>query len=578
MVSLVSSVLAMIAQGFISALARKVTEETWAKLQKDPATTTLKQAIGSAITKYAFGNTRLVLASALIGEDTILADPLVEAELAQIVLFDREPNTELLGRKWKAALEQTTPIQWLNYDFSAEATLLLSHLRVELRGTSVFRPVFDAKTLDAIAADAQASAQSLGRIESDLDSLISLLNARFGELARAFANATPRIYEQIRDYTQYIAEKTHGFVGRQFVFDAFTQFIHDSPRGYFIVRGDPGIGKTALTAQLVKVHGYIHHFNIRREGINRADAFLKNICSQLIATFQLDQSFLPAEATQDAGFLNRLLKEVSEKLERSGADERCILLIDALDEVEEGGAGSGVNPLYLPTMLPPRIYLLVTMRRAHMSLRIECEHRILDIEHDGKGNIRDVHDYVQQSLDTPGIRAYIATQGITTNEFVDLIVAKSEGNFMYLRYVLPEIESGAYTSLSYDALPQGLQNYYESHWHRMRKQANEEWFAYKLPVIIALTVTKQPISIDLLMDFSGVSERPRVRAVLDEWFQFLHSEDVPYNGGLQRRYSLYHASFHDFIAEKEEVADEQVSQKAAHKKIADVLWAELFDE
>ena len=39
-----------------------------------------------------------------------------------------------------------------------------------------------------------------------------------------------------------------------------------------------------------------------------------------------------------------------------------------------------------------------------------------------------------------------------------------------------------------------------------------------------------------------------------------------------------HASFHDFIAGKEEIEDADVSQKAVDKKIADALWKEIFDE
>lgn len=147
---------------------------------------------------------------------------------------------------------------------------------------------------------------------------------------------------------------------------------------------------------------------------------------------------------------------------------------------------------------------------------------------------------------------------------------------MYLHYVLPEIEHGYYTDLGLDALPAGLQNYYEDHWRRMRGKDEEAWFKYKLPVVMALTVVKEPVSIDLIADFSKVQERARVREVLYEWGQFLHEEQIPYEGGLQKRYHVYHASFHDFIAKKEEVEDERVSRKEAHKQIADVLWSELF--
>src|SRR5215469_11055035 len=106
---------------------------------------------------------------------------------------------------------------------------------------------------------------------------------------------------------------------------------------------------------------------------------------------------------------------------------------------------------------------------------------------------------------------YITAQGIDDPRFIRLMVEKSQGNFMYLRYVLPEIESGAYQDLVLDAIPTGLMNYYEDHWRRMRGRDEQAWFEYKLPVVMALTVVKEPVSINLLEDFSGVHERARIR-------------------------------------------------------------------
>jgi hypothetical protein len=95
---------------------------------------------------------------------------------------------------------------------------------------------------------------------------------------------------------------------------------------------------------------------------------------------------------------------------------------------------------------------------------------------------------------------------------------------------------------------------------------------------MALTVVKEPVSIDLLSDFSDVNERSRIRAVLNEWSPFLHEDEVEHEGTTQKRYRVYHASFHDFIAAKEEVADERVSRHDANEKIANKLWTDLFGE
>lgn len=252
--------------------------------------------------------------------------------------------------------------------------------------------------------------------------------------------------------------------------------------------------------------------------------------------------------------------------------------VDALDEVDEAALSAGANLSYLPMALPPRVYIVVSTRKIPIGLRIDSEQVTLDIEHDSAGNISDIREYVQQSLGRQEIKDYIISQNITPQSFVDLLTMKSEGNFMYLHYVLPEIEAGAYKDTRLDAIPVGLQNYYEDHWRRMRGRDETGWFEYKLPIIMALTVVNEPVSIDLIADFAEVPQKSRIRTVLQEWEQFLHIENVEYEGAQQRRYSMYHASFHDFIAKKEEVADERVSRKDAHRKIADKLMTDIFPE
>jgi hypothetical protein len=385
---------------------------------------------------------------------------------------------------------------------------------------------------------------------------------------------SPEIRAGIIDASRFVAEKTAGFVGRQWLFDAIHRFTREKPRGYFILRGDPGIGKSAFLAQMVKREGYLHHFNLRAEGIRSPERFLSNICSQIISTYGLEHTFLPPEATRDARFLNLLLEKISTRL---GPGERAVLLVDALDEADSTNLALGANPLYLPMILPSGIFLVVTSRRQTLGLRIDCEQQTLDIEQDSVGNLADVREFVESRLPLPGVRSYILAQGLDDVAFVAHLVEKSQGNFMYLRYVLPEIENGVYKDRDFADLPEGLQNYYEDLWRRMRSRDEDAWFAHQLPVLVALTVIKEPISIDLIQKFAGVEERRRIRAVLNEWEPLLYTASAKdEEGHVRKRYRLYHASFHDFVAAKDELADERVSLKGANARIADVLLEEMY--
>ncbi len=567
-----SAVLGIAAEACLSKLTENVTGELYQKLKGDPVKKAYKHALGTAVRRYATGE-RLPLARPLLDRKGILADSVVAAELAQLLRWEREPNTELIGQKWQAALNRPPTAR----NFSEEARLLVSYLEQELRSSDVFRPVFEARDLNAIKTSEEQSVESLANIEAQLEGLTTLLDARFGALLDTFArSASSGIRNQIRDFTLYLEEKTRGFVGRQWVFNAIERFIDVYPSGYFYVIGEPGIGKSALAAQWVKQHGYVHHFNIRAEGINRASTFLANVCAQLIAAYELDYTGLPPNATDDANFLIKLLGDVSDKL---ASGERCVIAVDALDEVDRIGIPAGANLLCLPLTVPKGVYIVATMQPDPvLKPRVDGPQDELVIAHDSSQNLTDVADFLQSVTARPGIQAYLAAQKIEPHAFVVMMVRKSEGNFMYLHHVIPEIERGAYKDLRLDKLPKGLQGYYEDHWRRMRGQDEEVWFKYKLPVIIALTVVPAPVSLDLISDFSKVDDRRRIRAVLQEWTRFLHFEDVEYEGGLQRRYRLYHGSFFQFIAAKQEIADERVDLTAAHRQIADELSKDLFVE
>jgi hypothetical protein len=573
------SVLTTVGKKVLDSVAGKATGQVsdalLSKLRGDPSKKAFQRALGEAVQRYAKGD-RLPLAAPLVNKPPFLADPEVVKELSCLVGFEREPNAQLIGEHWKRTMSDVPR----NVDFTKEAKLLLSYLEQSLRGTDVFRPVFEQKSLAAIAASTTISDEALDEIERSLESLLTLIDSTFGEMTRVFSEATPKIKDQIADFTTFIEDRTRGFVGRQFVFDAFDEFMQMNDNGYFLLTGDPGIGKSAISAQLVKTRGYVHHFNIRAQGINTASAFLQNVCAQLIAVYELSYSTAVAENAQHGNFLGKLLREISTKLE----GKKAVIVVDALDEVDS--IGPGINPLELPIVLPNGIYIFVTLRKDTKRPRADSFFTF-PIIHDSALNTADVQAYVDQALERPGTKSYLASQKISDAEFAEIMAKKSEGNFMYLHYVIPELESGAYKDMALHALPAGLRNYYEDHWDRMRAADKEAWLSYKLPIVMALTRVKLPVSIDLIGKFSGVEERSRIRGVLRDWGQFLHEEVVDNGDEPQKRYRIYHESFLDFIAELDEVKDsagdranrgQGVSIKSVDKKIADVLWQDLYGE
>lgn len=365
-----------------------------------------------------------------------------------------------------------------------------------------------------------------------------------------------------------VVDATRDFVGRAYVFDAVERFLAANASGYFIVQGDPGFGKSTLLSEYVRRTGCIAHFNIRSLGVTAPAHFLQNVCAQLIADAALPYTSLPSGATSDGAFLLRLLREARQQLP---PDERLVIAVDALDEVDTSAQSDGANILFLPTTLPDGVYFVMTRRNADVTLMTHAPQQLLDLTAHAAENRGDIEAYLWNALRRPALRAWVAGHGLTDADFVATLADLSESNFMYLHYVLPELESGAYKDLSLDRLPIGLQSYYEDHWRHMGMTATP-LPRTKIRIIYVLCEARQPISRQLLSRFATDDrmqiDELAVQEVLEEWRQFLRAQQ----DGDEARYALYHASFSDFLHRKDIVRATGTTIEGINELIAAALW------
>lgn len=361
-----------------------------------------------------------------------------------------------------------------------------------------------------------------------------------------------------RSFDNLIAEQTKGFVGRQFVIDELEVFLSDEEyeSGYFIIKGEPGIGKSALMAYLIKTSGYIHHFNIGLQNINKAHQFLESVCAQLISRFELEHPTWPPDANKDGAFFNQLLAEASNKLKEN---DRLVIVVDALDEVEISGQPPRANVLYLPPFLPPKVYIVVSTRIKH-DIRLQVTNsREFELLSDSRYNSQDVRKYIRQNLDKQMLQR-ISSWEISLGEFIDTMLQKSEGNFMYLRYVLPAVKEGRFVEGTVHQLPKGLLGYYRSHWRQMKNQDSTIFDTLCQPVVCVLAAVKEAVLIDQVAAYTKIASH-KIRDVIREWREFLYKE---FNDQQQPLYRVYHKSFQDFLREE---VDPQL--KTYHRMIAD---------
>ncbi|MEG4166482.1 MULTISPECIES: NACHT domain-containing protein [unclassified Microcoleus] len=371
----------------------------------------------------------------------------------------------------------------------------------------------------------------------------------------------PLVAPYPEEFRSLIEEKIRRFCGRGFVFETFEQFITENPHGYFTIVGDAGMGKSSIVAKYVWEHKSPCYFNILVERRNRPELFLKSIRRQLIDRYQLQNS-------EDAD-LPTLLAQVAGKLT---AGDRLVIAIDALDEVEQE---PGVNLLHLPKNLPNNVYFMLTRRPYSYDkkqLLVDVPVKELDLRDKEyvDFNQDDIKEYIRYAINTDPeytdkLTNWIKARNISDTTFVEQVANKSEKNFMYLRYVLPAIAKGDYNDLSLKQLPDGLQEYYQSHWVKMGMEAKPGQLMEMVLYILLEIAT--PIPCEMISGIAEVDEYEVAQVLEKKWVEYLKKQNVDE----EICYSIYHASFLDFLKGKREMNPTRPIFQEVHQRIVEYL-------
>jgi hypothetical protein len=361
------------------------------------------------------------------------------------------------------------------------------------------------------------------------------------------------IESDIISFGNFMRERTKDFVGREFIFAAIDQRIADPefPAGYILIRGEPGIGKTSVLAQAAQTRGYAHHFNIVSDNVRSSAQFLRNACAQLIVRYDLPFSTLPPNTIENSKTLENILGLAVTRAAEKG-ESPVVLLVDALDEAEEPAAG--VNRLSLPRILPAGAYVVASIRK-NVELHLDVDQRAGDIllEKDSSDNESDIKAYIRAFVQRHWevMEDRLAEWKASQEDFAKIVWRQSEGNFMYLHYVLPDIRSGRIKRESLaqlEELPQGLSSYYSRHWNAMRDRDKERFRRLQRPILCVLATAREAVSaavvaqwINESKSFDPVDVRD-VEEVFEEWAEFIHEEP-----GSPPRFRLYHNSFLEFL-------------------------------
>jgi hypothetical protein len=367
------------------------------------------------------------------------------------------------------------------------------------------------------------------------------------------------------------------FTGRGWLVGEIDEFIRGHDRGYILLEAEAGMGKSSFLAWLARERGYAHHFVRLMADPNDVGTALRNLASQVIRAWDL-QTSAPGGVLQPStgrpDFFDSLLYEAADRRDELHPGEPIVIIVDGLNETVPP---QGVNPLGLPAMLPPGVYVLASQRPVEVPLRVRVDRIVLTIDRAGDHNREDVAAYLEGVAGQPDMAALLEAAGVPSRRFVETLLERSGGVWIYLHYIVAEVRRGVRSPLALDELPATVWQYYAEFWLGWRRRHDDRWADADLPLLAILGAAAEALPATTIAELAGIDQVEDVEELLgDAWRPFVEMHDAVD----ATAYRVFHDSLREFLsgdgpledltaAERSFAAQLERATRRAHGTIAD---------
>lgn len=329
-----------------------------------------------------------------------------------------------------------------------------------------------------------------------------------------------------------IEQKSHSYIGGEETLQAFESFCGSHRRGYFIICGSPGQGKTALACRIISSGHYAHHFINRMGGRDEPRLILLSLLAQLDPA--------GGEALRSES-LATLTKAFEDCLRRASTTQRgLVLVIDALDELPENAP----DPPFLPAeTLPDGVFVVLTSRPGYLLGRLR--QRLFALPHE----VFTLHPLSLEVMQAIILRSRPGTSAAE----LERIAEASQGNPLYLQAVLDQFRTNP--SFDLTKLPTSIEGFYRAATRSL--SAGNTLLSNTLGL---LSVARKTLSLRELSQITGATQRAIDETAIRPILPFLL--------GSEEGYGFYHASFHQFVRRALLYEDEI---REAHRRVAEWL-------
>jgi Stage II sporulation protein E (SpoIIE)/NACHT domain len=333
--------------------------------------------------------------------------------------------------------------------------------------------------------------------------------------------------------SRLIEEYTSTFVGRARAKEAIQRFLATQRRGYLIVQGAPGQGKTALLCDLVKEGRYVHHFISRSGGRSDSRLILGSLVSQLLSAGGL-QNKVPESVPELTKTFEELLVDASSR------GEKTVVVVDALDELP----GSLLEEPFLAVeTIPVGVFFIVSCRPGERLDRLQTRlfavpRQVLELGPLNPEEVRDLLWPIKPDMSAAD---------------VERVAKVSQGNPLYLHATATQMQIDRTYNLQ--SLPPSIEDFFGR-----ATSSLGEGNATLRDVLGLLSAARISLSVSHLSEIMHVPQREIFEDGIRPIRPFLFEVDGAY--------VFYHSRFQEYLLRTVLFQDEL---RASHRKIAQWL-------
>lgn len=406
-----------------------------------------------------------------------------------------------------------------------------------------------------------------------------------------------------------IARLTERFTGREWVLEEIEDWLKLKNERFFVLIGEHGIGKSAIAAKIIQTKFQVvaaYHFCIAGRGETiQPNGVLLSLAAQLVEYFadyaeSLVNVIKPlklsvkveinAQTIKDSDVRGIVIENLHTQCPKEALDiilrrtfdelpnppeKPVLIIIDSLDEaVTYGDKENLVTLLSAINGLPSWLRLIVTTcrdeQRVLSYLKMLSPH-FCDLDKQPQKGLEDIHAYVNSRITCDAIKTRMK---VDCQIFLEHITNFSEGNFLYTKVLLDDIEAAGQdiTLNKLDSLPKGLDEFY----HQFLMRIKTEWAAKYQFIFGILTVTKFPLTNVELINF--ISNNPEIDGSPNE-SQLNHALgvvkqffDVVRDVHGKESYRLFHQSLREYLTDQKRNPNFWCSPKDGHRWVVDYCW------